>query len=139
MEIKIRHSLKKNITSPDAVGRVLSRVLSAECAVDRAKEHFWTIGLNTRNTVQYAELVSLGTLNASLVHPREVFRFAIMKGVAAIILAHNHPSGEVDPSDDDIALTRRLTEAGKLLGIEVLDHVIVAARDRLSFKERGLL
>ena len=140
MEVKLRRTIKKACDNPQAVAEVMRAILTAECEVDQAKEHFWVLGLNTRNNVQYIELVSLGTLTASLVHPREVFRFAIIKAVSGIILAHNHPSGMVDPSDDDVALTRRLCDAGRLLGISVLDHVIVSTPGMfISFKERGLM
>lgn len=137
MEIKAR---KVTIKSPDAVADILHAVLRAEGEIDRDKEHFWVVGLNTRNVIQYVELVSLGTLNASLFHPREVFRFAVLKGVASLIVGHNHPSGDITPSDDDIALTRRLVEAGRVLGIEVLDHVIIGgANSWTSFKGQGLM
>lgn len=98
------------------------------------------IGLTCKNTLKYLELVSLGTLDASLVHPREVFRFAIMKGVKAIVLAHNHPSGCMQASQEDIELTQRLAEAGRIVGIKVLDHIIVTEQDGyFSFSERGFL
>jgi DNA repair protein RadC len=106
---------------------------------DKAKEHFKLILLNTRNRITGIFTVSMGTLNASLVHPREVFRKAIQHAASSVVLAHNHPSGNPDPSDDDIALTRRLCEAGRLLGIEVMDHIIVAKDDFVSFKARGIL
>jgi DNA repair protein RadC len=126
------------IRNDAAVAELLQSVLNTESPVDRDKEHFWTIGLNTRNVVKYIDLTSLGTLNASLVHPREVFRLAIMKGVAHIVIGHNHPSGDTEPSEEDIKLTRRLVEAGKILGIEVLDHVIIADNTYLGFKATGL-
>jgi DNA repair protein RadC len=98
------------------------------------KEHFWVIGLNTRCAIQYIDLASLGTLNASLVHPREVFRFAIFKAVSSVILSHSHPS------EDDLAITKHLTEAGKILGIEVLDHIIIGDHTSFySFKEKGVI
>jgi len=104
------------------------------------KEHFWVIGLSTRNAIQYIDLVSLGTLNASLVHPREVFRFSILKAVSSIILSHNHPSGDAEPSEEDMRITRRLVEAGKIIGIEVIDHIVIGDRDNFySFKERGII
>ena len=131
---------KQTITNPGKVQEVLSTVLSAEHEVDRMKEHFWVIGLNTRNTIQYIDLVSLGTLNASLVHPREVFRFAIMRAISSTILAHSHPSGDPEPSEEDMKVTRRLVEAGKIIGIEVLDHIILGDGDNFySFKERGII
>jgi DNA repair protein RadC len=137
MNIRIRQ--RRPITRPDIVADLIRSVLHKEAKVDREKEHFWVIGLNTRNGIKYLDLVSLGTLNASLVHPRETFRYAVMKAVSSIVLAHNHPSGSPDPSDDDLALTRRLKEAGHVLGIEVLDHVIIAGGRFTSFKERGLI
>lgn len=85
----------------------------------------WAIGLNTKNVVQYVELVGLGTLNASLMHPRETYRLAIMRGVSSVILCHNHPSGNAEPSEDDIIVTKRLRDAGDIVGINLLDHVIV--------------
>jgi DNA repair protein RadC len=130
------------VKGPKAIGDVFHAILNAEPIHDQEKEHFWIAGLTTRNHIKYIELVSLGTLNASLVHPREVFRFAVIQGASSIILVHNHPSGEAEPSEDDHALTRRLKEAGYILGIEVLDHIIVGNGEGMdygfcSFKERG--
>jgi len=131
---------KQTVTNPQTVQGVLSKVLNSENEVDRMKEHFWVIGLSTRNAIQYIDLVSLGTLNASLVHPREVFRFSIIKAVSSIILSHNHPSGNAEPSEEDLKITRRLVEAGKIIGIEVLDHIVIGDRDSFySFKERGII
>ena len=131
---------KQIVSNPQAVHEVLSRILAAESEVDRMKEHFWVVGLNTRNAIQYIDLASLGTLNASLVHPREVFRFAILKAVSSVIVSHNHPSGDPEPSDDDLAITRRLTEAGRIVGIEVLDHIVIGTRGSFySFKEKGVI
>lgn len=89
------------------------------------KEHFVVLYLNARNQLIHKETISVGTLNASLVHPREVFKPAIDHLAASIILAHNHPSGDVEPSEGDLSLTKRLDEAGKLLGIDIIDHVII--------------
>ena len=131
---------KQIISNPQAVHEVLSKVLSAENEVDRMKEHFWVIGLNTRCAIQYIDLTSLGTLNASLVHPREVFRFAILKAVSSVILSHSHPSGDPEPSEDDLKITKRLTDAGKIIGIEVLDHIIIGDHTSFcSFKEKGII
>ncbi len=91
--------------------------------------------LDIRSRVTLVELVSLGTLNASLVHPRETFRRAVMQGSASIIVAHNHPSGEVEPSDEDTKTTKLLFEAGTILGINLLDHVIFANDKFYSFRE----
>jgi len=106
---------------------------------DKAKEHFQLILLNIRNKIIGISTISIGTLNANLVHPREVFKDAISHSAASVILAHNHPSGNLEPSEDDLSITKRLIEAGKILGIEVLDHIIVTKNGFFSFKEKGLI
>ncbi|HHY92884.1 MAG TPA: DNA repair protein RadC [Firmicutes bacterium] len=103
------------------------------------REHFRTIMLSTKHQVIAQETVAIGSLSAALVHPRELFKSCIKKSAAAVILVHNHPSGDPEPSPEDINLTQRLAEAGRLLGIEVLDHVIVGDGRYVSLKERGLL
>lgn len=139
MIIQVRDFKNKNIAKPEDVAGLLQNVLKTEDRYDQDKEHFWVLGLNSRNTLQYLELVSLGTLNASLIHPREVFRLSVHKAVASIIIAHNHPSGNTEPSADDLAITKRLVESGKILGIEVVDHITITGRGYLSFKEKNLL
>jgi len=107
---------------------------------DLDREVFGILLVNTRNRITAMHIVSVGTLNGAYVHPREVFKAAILGNAAAIILFHNHPSGDPEPSHDDRQLTRRLTDAGRILGIEVLDHVILGDEARYySFKERGML
>lgn len=103
------------------------------------KEHFICLFLNTKNHIIARETLSMGTLNASLVHPREVFRAAIKCNSASIICAHNHPSGDPSPSPEDISLTKRLAEAGQLVGIEVLDHLVIGDGRYVSLKEQGHL
>lgn len=95
MEIKLKETVK--LTDPEKVTDLLYQVLKNESPFDQDKEHFWTIGLNARNVVKYVELVSLGTLTANLVHPREVFRQAISKGIAVLLVIHNHPSNSLEP------------------------------------------
>ena len=106
---------------------------------DNKKEHFVIFFLDTQNQEVKREVVSVGTLNSSLIHPREVFEPAIKCLASHIIISHNHPSGSLEPSNEDLAVTRRLVEAGKLLGIEVLDHVIVTKEAYVSFKEKNLI
>jgi DNA repair protein RadC len=103
------------------------------------KEHFIVFYLDSRNQEIKREIISVGSLNASLVHPREVFEPAVRIHAAQVILAHNHPSGNPEPSRDDMEINRRLVEAGKILGIEVIDHIIVTATGYLSFKEKNLI
>ncbi len=101
------------------------------------KEHFIVFYLDVRNRLIGKEIVSIGTLNASLVHPREVFEPAVRLLSAQIILSHNHPSGDKEPSDEDIKITKQLIQAGKILGIEILDHVIVSEEGYTSLREQG--
>ena len=103
------------------------------------KENFRVFFLDTQNRITGKETVSIGTLNASIIHPRECFRTAILKNCCSVIFVHNHPSGSLEPSTEDLAVTKRLVDAGKLLGIHVLDHVIVTADSHTSLKERGLI
>jgi DNA repair protein RadC len=125
---------KYELTSPQAVVKAVRGSIQ-----DKAKEHFKLVLLNVRNNILDISTISVGTANASLVHPREVFKKAIAHGASSVVLAHNHPSGNPEPSEDDVRLTQRLVEAGRLLGIEVLDHIIVTTKDFVSFKERGLM
>ncbi len=101
------------------------------------REHFITIMLDTKNKIIKSEVISIGTLNASLVHPREVFNECIRMSACSLIIAHNHPSGVATPSLEDRNITQRLVEAGKIIGISVVDHIIVADNDYYSFKENG--
>ena len=103
------------------------------------KEHFVALYLNARNQLLSKETVSVGTLTANLVHPREVFQPAVAQSAASVILVHNHPSGDPNPSPEDLTLTARLREAGELMGITVLDHVVLGERALVSFKEQGRL
>lgn len=137
MQIKIKD--KTSLTSPEKTAEILQKILKNEDTIDQDKEHFWVVGLNSHNIIKYLELVSLGILNENLVHPREVFRLAIMKGIASIIVAHNHPSGVVEPSGADLIITERLKKVGEILGIEVIDHIIITKNDFYSFKENGLI
>jgi len=126
---------KGELSSPRMIADLIWSILAVEHEIDRAKEHFWVIGLNTRNQVVYVDLVSMGSLNQSVVFPRETFRMAIFKGVASLILCHNHPSGCATPSREDIKLTERLAKAGEILCIDVIDHVIVSNDNYYSIKE----
>mgnify|MGYP001574948314 FL=1 len=123
-----------DVENPQSVVKALQAKIK-----DKAKEHFKLILLNTRNKIIGISTVSIGTLDSSLVHPREVFKEAIAHNAYSVMLAHNHPSGDPEPSEDDITITRRLIEAGKILGIEVTDHIIISKNGFFSFKEKGLI
>lgn len=120
------------ITSPADAFAVLYPLIG-----DADRECFVVLLLNTRNTVIGIHQVSQGTLNASLVHPREAAKAAILANAAAMILAHNHPSGDTTPSTEDVALTQRLKQVGELLGIPVLDHLVIGHDHFTSLKEKG--
>ena len=107
--------------------------------MNETKEVFLTLHLDGKNRIIAMDTVSVGSLNQSIVHPREVFKTACLSNAAAILLIHQHPTGDPTPSSEDISVTRRLKEAGEILGIKVLDHIIVGDGEYLSFMERGLL
>ncbi|MCA3749654.1 MAG: DNA repair protein RadC [Rubrobacter sp.] len=138
LELARRLSVARNpgrpvISSPADVDGLLSgRIANLD------REHFVVVLLNTKNEVIEAPTVSVGTLSSSLVHPREVFKPAIRASAASVVLAHNHPSGRVEPSREDREVTGRMVEAGGVIGIEVLDHVIVG-EGYFSMKEHGML
>jgi len=106
---------------------------------DHKKEHFVIFYLDSRNQEIKREIISVGSLNANLVHPREVFEPAVRHLAAQIVLTHNHPSGDPEPSEDDLEITKQLTESGKILGIEVVDHIIITKTGFISFKEKNLI
>lgn len=129
---KGRENIK--ITSPKDVANMLlddMRYLK--------KEHFKVVFLNVKNVVIDVSDLSIGSLNSSIVHPREVYYDAIKKTAYSIIVCHNHPSGDPTPSKEDISITKRLIEVGKIIGIELLDHIIIGNDDYISFKEKGLI
>lgn len=125
---------KYKICSPNDVSNLLMENMR-----HLKKEHFRVLLLDTKNQIISMENISIGDLNSSIVHPREVFKMAIKKSSASMILVHNHPSGDPKPSKEDVSITNRLIECGKILGINVLDHVIIGNGRYISFKEKGLL
>ena len=130
--------LTKIVSSPKAIWNITKDLLLAEDKIDQDKEHFWVFHLDNRNRIKLIDLVSLGILNSSIVHPRETFRRAVIEGSAQIIIAHNHPSGEATPSEDDLTVTKRLIRAGEILGIELIDHLIITLDGFTSLKEKAL-
>lgn len=125
---------KINFDSPQVVATFLQEKIGKE-----KKEHFYLLALDVKNNLVKMNNISTGILDASLVHPREVFKEAIQASAAKVIIAHNHPSRDREPSEGDLLITERLVAAGKILEIEVVDHIIVTSDSFLSFKERKLL
>jgi len=122
------------IRSPDDAAKILIPEMTS-----LKQEHFVVLFLNTKNQVIHKQTIFIGSLNASIVHPREIFREAVKRSAACIICAHNHPSGVTTPSPEDIDVTNRLQEAGHIMGIELVDHLIIGDHTFLSMKEKGYL
>ena len=123
-----------SLTSPDSVANYLFDHFR-----DSYREEFLILILDTKNKIKASKTVSIGSINQTLVHPREVFRFAITNNANSIILSHNHPSGDPSPSHEDILITKRLQEAGKLIGIKVLDHIIIGHDRYISLREKKII
>jgi DNA repair protein RadC len=124
---------KTPLNTPEAIATLVMGRLK-----DKKKEYFLAILLDTRNQLIRVAEISVGSLDTSVVHPREVFKEAISASAAAVIFVHNHPSGDTEASEDDIALTKRLTQAGEIVGIDVLDHIIIGGNNYISLKRQGL-
>ena len=134
MELKllqIKEAYGEKVSSPSAVVKLMREEVMAD------RECFWILHLNNANRIIEKELVSMGTLNTSLAHPREVFKKAILNGAKSIITVHNHPGGKADPSDEDTKIWNRLDKVGKILGIEVTDHIIVTPSGSHFSKKTG--
>ena len=131
-----KYEVETRISCPKDIYEVLTKVCRIQC---NAEEVFILITLNTKNIVTGYFEVHRGTINTSLVHPREVFKRALLNNASNIVVAHNHPSGDPNPSKEDIQITERLKEAGNLLGINLLDHIIVGEDKYISLKEKGVL
>ena len=139
MTVQLTEEQKKKLLNADDVYSVMQEVLLREEKIDQEKEHFWIIGLATNCMLQYIELVSLGSVNATLVEPMNLFRIAVMKGSVQVILVHNHPSGELKPSEGDKDLTDRLIQVGRILNTIVVEHLIISTESFYSFADSGLL
>ena len=124
----------KKISSPGEIADIFIPIL-----LDELKERFIVVCLNSANKIIKYEVISVGNLNSSIVHPREVFKVAIENNSASIILIHNHPSGNPDPSNEDIAITKKIVETGTIMSIPVFDHIIIAGKNFTSFVEKRLI
>jgi DNA repair protein RadC len=129
-----KNVFEKKVTSPQDIAEMFIPLLK-----DELKEKFILICLNSANKIIRHEVISIGNLNSSIVHPREIFKAAIENSSASVILMHNHPSGNPEPSNEDISITKKLVEAGKMLDIPVFDHIILAGNNYTSFVEKRLI
>ncbi len=126
----------EKVSSPEAAAKVFQ---DAMVGLDNEREHFFCLSVNTKNGQKSLDIISIGSLNANIVHPREVFYAAISNRAAAIIVAHNHPSGDPNPSQNDVDISRKLMETSRIIGIELYDHIIFGPERFLSLKEQNLL
>ena len=139
MDVKIAERDKVKVADADDIFRIMRRILLREEKIDQGKEHFWILGLEGSNRLLFIELVSIGGNTKVSVNPREVFQVAVQKGAVRAVLVHNHPDGTLMPSDEDEKLTDRLIQAGRLLGIEVIEHLIITTETFFSFTLHGLM
>jgi DNA repair protein RadC len=133
-EIEYSYEKRPKINGMDDVVKAVKPMIA-----DMNKEFFVVLYLNTKNGIIRQEVISVGSLNTNIVHPREVFRTACMVSASSIIVAHNHPNGDPTPSREDIELTKKLADAGKIMGMDLLDHVIIGHDRNYGFKEAGML
>jgi DNA repair protein RadC len=126
---------KIKVLSTEDVVKVFQDLLALEDQIEQEKEHYYVMHIDVKSQVKMVELVTVGTLNSSLAHLRETFRRAVIAGSATIIIAHNHPSGDTEPSAEDTKVTKIMFEAGQILGIPMLDHIIFTKDKYFSFKE----
>ena len=140
---KVQISMVKEIYVSNTAYRCSEDVANSEIAEKELRnsdrEKFICIHFSINNKIISYEVVSMGSLTSSIVHPREVFKAAILANAASVLFMHNHPSGNTEPSIDDIEITKRLCKAGSILGINVLDHLIITRNDYLSFRQKGLM
>lgn len=139
MRVRLSKEQKIKILNGKDVYKIMREVLMRENKIRRDKEHFWIIGLNSRNTLLFIELISLGTVNATIIEPMEVYSFALQKRAVSIIMVHNHPSKEHNPSEADKDITNKMIQVGLFLKVPVIDHLIISEEGFYSFAESGLL
>ncbi len=139
MRVKLTKEQKVKILNSNDVYTIMKQVLLRESKIDRNKEHMWVVCLASNNSIILIELISLGTLNRTVVEPVDVFSFALQKQSAKLVLVHNHPSGELVPTDDDIDFTDLMLQNSLFLKVPIIDHLIISEEDYYSFMDSGLL
>ena len=139
MEVRLTEAQKITILNAHDVYSVMQQILLRQNKIRRAQEHFWVVGLKADNTILFVELIGIGAQNRVNVSPPDVFRMGIYKLAVRLILVHNHPSGNLKPSQGDKDITDRLLKVGKMINIEVLDHLIITESGFTSFKDKGIM
>ncbi|WP_299675703.1 JAB domain-containing protein [uncultured Dokdonia sp.] len=125
MNVRLPKDEDIHIANTKDIARIMRKILLRQNRLHRKKEYFWAIGLSTAHNIEYIELLTIGTLNKNRVKPIDVFNFAVAKKCEKIILCHNHPSGNTEPSKDDVAITQLIKAGANILGIKLLDHIII--------------
>jgi len=138
MNINLSNEEKIKVLNGNDLYGIMQRILLREEKIDQDREHFWVVGMANNNRILFIELISLGAVNKTIVEPMEVFSLALQKRSVRIILVHNHPSGELMPSEADKDITDRLIQVGKIVNLEVWDHLIISTNTYLSFRDTGL-
>lgn len=139
MNIQLSDEEKIKVLNGDDLYGIMQKVLLRADRIDQDREHFWIVGLANNNRILFIELIGLGSVNATIAEPMDVFSFALQKRAVKVVLVHNHPSGELTPSEADKDTTDNLIQAGRIVRTEVYDHLIITDRSYLSFRETGLL
>lgn len=139
MNIKLTNTQRIKLSCSDDVYSIMQRILLRENRIDRNREHLWTISLDNANRLLNIELVSMGTINKTLVEPMEVFSVPLQKRAVKIVIVHNHPSGKTKPSEADKDITDRLIQVGRIMDVPVTDHLIITENTFFSFADSGLL
>lgn len=139
MNVRLTQEQKIKVLNSEDVYRVMQQVLLRENKIRRNQEHFWVVGLDNKNKILFIELISLGAVNRVQVAPPEIFRMAIYKLAVQMILVHNHPSGELTPSEGDKDVTDKMIKAGQMLNIEVIDHLIISEKEYFSMADKDII
>jgi len=139
MNVRLTKTQKIKILNSADIYKVMQQVLLRENKIRRNQEHFWVVGLDNANKILFVELIGLGAVNRVSANPSDVFRMAIYKMVVKMVLVHNHPSGNLEPSDKDLDFTDHMLKAGKLINIEIIDHLIISETGYTSFDDRGII
>jgi len=139
MNVRLTQEQKVKVLNAEDIYKVMQQILMRENKIRRNQEHFWVIGLDNANKILFIELIGLGQVNRVNANPPDVFRMGIYKLAVRMILVHNHPSGNIKPSKADLDFTDRLLKVGKLISIEVLDHLVITEESYTSFSEEGII
>ncbi len=139
MNVRLTQAQKIQLLNSQDVYNIMQQILLRENKIGRNQEHFWIIGLDNQNKILFIELIGLGTVNRVNANPPDVFRMGIYKLAVKVILVHNHPSGNLSPSDADINLTDRMLKVGNIINIDVIEHLIISENDYTSFADEGIL